>query len=427
MAPKTRYGRPLAHTNPNTKCWLNAVMVMLSVFQPFHDTLASTDKSGPVTDMLREHFKNPPLCRGSGRSEVVDTSKVVRNLRIATEQHQNSYQASACQARQFLGMLNTTRYQDPGECWNLLYAMVRTELGTTAETSHIGVKVKEHFVCSKCRKARMNECENQQYLYHALELRTMLMDKYPSVQASLQSLLAPDQVEVRCCQKAQDIKHDTFCECLRGGSGMVFYAPFADDNVHTYAKTDFEIENEIRLPYLGPASGLQSSYSLIGFTARYVDKAHHFAVIFDKQDLPWVIDDDTTTKGLPEGGWVPMLMCYELWHPDAATIDVHFPVLQLQGNDGGNRQATMPHGSDNSDASPVVSPQECTTFSGRTSQLTDRYRPDDTLRKKPKAQTHKGTRSSEAPKPAKTTNNSLLQSQQRGRRQAQRPWRAKPN
>ncbi len=37
---------------------------------------------------------------------------------------------------------------------------------------------------------------------------------------------------------------------------MVFYGPFADGNVRKYAKKHFEIEDEIRLPYIGPSSGL---------------------------------------------------------------------------------------------------------------------------------------------------------------------------
>lgn len=404
MAPVTRYGRPLAHTNPDTKCWLNALMAVLTVFQPFHDTLASTDKSGPVTDMLRDHFKNPPTSRESGKTDVIDTSKVVRNLRIATEQHRQAYKDSACQAKQFLGLLNTTRYQDPGECWNMLHEMVRSELGITAETSLIGVKVKEHLLCSKCRKPRSSECENQQYLFHALELRTLLTDPYPSVQASIQALLAPGQVEVKCCQENQDIWHDTLCECLRGASGMVFYCPVTNENnfgnVHEYAKTDFEIEKEIRLPYLGPASGLQSSYSLIGFTARYTDRAHHFAVIYDKKGQAWVFDDDKITKNLPEDGWVPGLMYYELWQPDAVASDVHFPVLQ--GIEGTHRQATSPQDSEDSDASSAASPQGCTTSRGRHSQLTNRYRPEAPAKKK---KTQHGTQTPTATRAPKTANN----------------------
>jgi hypothetical protein len=46
----------------------------------------------------------------------------------------------------------------------------------------------------------------------------------------------------------------------------------------------FEIDDEIRLPYKDPSSGLQLVYFLTGFTACYVGKAHHFAVIYDRHD-----------------------------------------------------------------------------------------------------------------------------------------------
>jgi hypothetical protein len=52
-------------------------------------------------------------------------------------------------------------------------------------------------------------------------------------------------------------------------------------------------------------------FNITGFTARYVDKAHHFAVIYDKHVQAWVFNDNTMTKGLPERGWVPLLMFYE--------------------------------------------------------------------------------------------------------------------
>jgi hypothetical protein len=280
--------------------------------------------------------------------------------------------------------------------------MVRTELGITAETSHIGVKVKELLLCSKCQKVRASECEDQQYLYHALQLPALLTDQHPSVQASLQSLLSPEQRQAQCCQGKQDIDHDMLCECLKGAPGMVFYGPFTDGNVHKYAKKHFEIEDEIRMPLEGPSSGLQSVYSLTGFTARYVDKAHHFAVIYDKHDQAWVFDDDTITKGLPEGGWVPLLMFYELWHEDAATIDIDFPALQLRGNDAGDRQATIPQDRDDSNASQAESPQGCTTKRGRYSQPTDRYRPEVQVKQK----------GNKAPKTAQTLNSSRPQSQQ---------------
>jgi hypothetical protein len=97
-APITRCGRPLAHSNPDSKCWLNALMAMLTVYHPFQDTLASTENAGPLTDMLREHFKNLQLCLATGTAKVVDTSNVVHNLRVALEHHRQSYPTSACQA-----------------------------------------------------------------------------------------------------------------------------------------------------------------------------------------------------------------------------------------------------------------------------------------------------------------------------------------
>ena len=52
MPPKTtrsHYAMPAPYHNPNDKCWLNALMVALTVFQPFQKTLASTENVGPVT------------------------------------------------------------------------------------------------------------------------------------------------------------------------------------------------------------------------------------------------------------------------------------------------------------------------------------------------------------------------------------------
>ena len=63
-------------------------MVILSVFQPFLDTLfsASASNQGPVTTRLRDLFQQSPLLRDT-REKVVDTSKVICALRVAVTEH----------------------------------------------------------------------------------------------------------------------------------------------------------------------------------------------------------------------------------------------------------------------------------------------------------------------------------------------------
>lgn len=406
LKTNSRNAMPLAYYNPDTKCWLNALMVLLTVFRPFQDTLASTEKSGQVVDMLKEHFKNPPLRRNQGKASVIDTSKVARNMRVSIEQHLEFCTAQSCQARQLLDMLSTTNYQDPGDFWNLLHSVVREELGIDAETSHIGIRANETLFCNECQTCRTSNLNDNQYMYHALELRDMTKGSRPSVQAAIQSFFSPESgVEVRCCQDERNTDHDKFYECQNGGSGVVFYCPFTEDSLHRHARAGFKIDEEIRLPYLGPSSGLQSSYELIGFTARYVHKAHHFAVIYDQKQQPWTFDDDTITKGLPADSWVPMLVGYELWHPQVATVDIHFPALLDIANAVRDGQEPTSQDADDSEASFVASPQGCTTRHGRNSQPTNRYKPEDPRK------SHKGNANKLA-NAINQSNNNMSQSQQ---------------
>ena len=130
---------PAAYHNPNDKCWLNALMVALTVYRPFQDTLASTETSGPVTEVLKAHFKQPVLCRGK---PIVDTAKLMSKLRNAVQEHlglnPDSFHGKNC-----FHMLNNTGYHDPGEFWNSLQGVVCDELEISHESSRIGAQVNE--------------------------------------------------------------------------------------------------------------------------------------------------------------------------------------------------------------------------------------------------------------------------------------------
>ena len=51
--------------------------------------------------------------------------------------------------------------------------------------------------------------------------------------------------------------------------------------VYQFAHTTFVVDDEIRMPFRGQSSGLQSSYGLTGFVACLVNRAHYFEVLID--------------------------------------------------------------------------------------------------------------------------------------------------
>ena len=130
------------------------------------------------------------------------------------------------------------------------------------------------------------------------------------------------------------------------------------------------------MPFQGPTSGYQSVYELAGFTARFLDKAHHVSVIYDTRGQPWTYDDAIVKKGLPEGQWVPGLIFYHLWQEQVQASEVEFP-----GPINIGAHPLTPPESDGSDSSNPPSPQGCTTKSGRNSQQTNFYRPPQARKK----------------------------------------------
>lgn len=369
QAPQVR-----AYSNPDTKCWFNSVMVLLTFFDAFHDTLASPDKSGPVVAMLKAHFHSPELQRPQGPHPVVATLKVVRNLRDALAQHMVSFPTSSGGAKQLLAMLSTTAHQDPGEFWTLLYSVVRLELAINADTSHIGVQVNNILRCTECQQSRRSALEAEQYLYHPLELRALLTAVPFSVQTALQSFFTLEEgVEARCCHNERNSSHDKLCECQVGASGLVVYAPFLEEHLPTCAARAIAVDTDIRLPSGGHSSGFQSAYELVGFTARYAARAHHVAVVYISGQ-PWTYDDGSISQGLPSEGWVPGLMFYKRWHPDlGASQSCSFAQLPVQVP----QVASVPSAVASAafGLSPTVLSSTHISKRGRVRQRTDRYKP----------------------------------------------------
>lgn len=394
---KTGHAFPPPYYNPDAKCWFNALMALLTVFKPLRDMISSTDKNGPVCEMLRLHFSNPPFHRQ--QVDQVDTDRVVYQLRKAIMDHQEIMPSR--HGEELLDMLNGSDYHDPGEAWNCLHGLLREELDLDRDSNVIGVHVKESLTCTRCHTARFKEGDELEDFYHALQLNSLTTARKPSVQTALQQFFSPEKdVEARCCRGSQNVAHEKFYECCRGDQGMVFYGPFDPENLKRYRNTKFVIDNEIRLPFEGPASGMQSSYELIGFTARYVDAAHHVAVIYDNKGNPWTFDDynkqTNISRGLPKrlGNWVPVLMFYELWAPRVETEDVHFPTACTKVTHMRNLSPTT---NPDSDASARPSPQNSPIQSRRASKKTNFYRPPNED-PKPRSQPPKQAQQQKQPK-----------------------------
>jgi hypothetical protein len=172
--------------------------------------------------MLKDLFTTPPTCRGSKKGREVDTTKVLRNLRKAVQDHL-LFNPNSHYGQQLIHMLNNTGYHDPGEAWNLLYGIVREELGIAQDNSHIGIKIKQRLACTRCKSIRVLEDVNNQYMHQALELVALNSTSNPSVQEAIQHFFLPHDLEVRCCDGTRDITHKKQFWCEKGDAGVVFY------------------------------------------------------------------------------------------------------------------------------------------------------------------------------------------------------------
>jgi hypothetical protein len=102
--------------------------------------------------MLRDFFHDPPICRGAGLENVIDTPKVMRSMLAAVQQRLDQPKNQKSQhGRRLLHML---RYHDLGEAWDLIHDIVRDELNINQHTSHIGVMVRETLTCTPCKQTR---------------------------------------------------------------------------------------------------------------------------------------------------------------------------------------------------------------------------------------------------------------------------------
>ena len=388
MPPKTRTKcrMPLAYDNPSDKCWFNALMVIISVFRPFLNILSSSNGNRPVSDFLKQIFENQPTCRNSGDVQIVDTAKVLRAFRQAIQEHLGQHDnQSSCNYKQLLHMLNNTGYHDPVEAWDLIHEIVRYEQHTPQEGRDIGVQVNAMLTCTRCKKTRIHDAKETQYMHEAIQLKALMKIKNPSVQTAIQHFFASEpNIQVRCCHGQQNVRHDKFFECVQGDSGIVFHGAFMPHTLQKYRHTKFNINDEIRLPLQGSSSGFQSSYELIGFTARIIDRGHHVAVILDEKGNAWTYDDENICKGLPKESWVPGLMLYELWDPKVKTAGVEFPQNVILECDTERLQSSASSDSNGSGKSTITPIQDCTTKRGRRSQLTDRYKPEQPKNNKKK-------------------------------------------
>ena len=205
-------------------------MTILCIFQPFREIILQTDKSGPLTETLRELLVNPPLLRNT-HPNTVDTNKALRNLRIATSEHLDQYPNSH-HADLLQRLLTSKGNQDPGELWQPLYGVIRDELGISAENSCIGIEASEIFTCTRCGNSRTSKPDQEQYVFEALVLGDLTEHQRPSVQKAIQAALSPEVISARCCDGMHDVAHAKFLECRKGDSGLVLYAPFDQNQLH---------------------------------------------------------------------------------------------------------------------------------------------------------------------------------------------------
>ena len=390
------YKMPTAWHRSSQECWFIALFVILSVYRPFQDMLPPpTEKFGPVTQMLSLLFAKPPLLRNENNN-TMNTAKVFRDLRTSVEAHVEDPKFQDTEAAEaLLNMLkDSTVHQDPQEAWGHLYAVIRQELGINSDNSFIGLHLNEALHCTKCNETRINNDQATKYLFQALQLNSLTTDPNPSVQDAIKHFFAPEEsVQVRCCAGKRNTDHDKYFECLKGDAGMVFYGPFDQNILHRYRGKNFNVDPEIRLPFKGSSSGLQSSYQITGFTAREINSAHHVAVIYDVKGIPYTYDGAKITKGLPDKPYVPSLFFYELLEQETPTTVQFF---RPQSHDSSSEYE--PETDSSASSSPLVS-RPGNLRPRRNCMQTDFYRPGQTyteskkkqprdVNKKPQLSTH---------------------------------------
>lgn len=397
-AKKARSGfnMPIQYKNPNDKCWFNAIMVILTIFRPFQELLAATDKPGPVAQAFIHHFKNPTLSRRDGN--IIDTIKFMRDLRTAVSDHLKLFPESEY-GTALHHMLNESGHHDPGEVWNLIHGVLRDEQGIDRNNSHIGVCVKHYLTCNCCHHSRLQTNEDDNYLFQAVQLNALTLDKEPSVQAAIQFFFSPeDEVQVRCCKQAQNTPHVKSLECEEGDAGMVFYGPFNQQELKLFDNTDFCLDEEIRLPFQGPSSGIQSVYRLMGFTACCSHRQHHMAVIYDNKGQPWTYNDARLTEGLPQEKWVPGLLFYERWEQQTQENNITFLAVHAKAPKSRSPGSTSSSSASDCDDRPQQGGS--ISKSGRFVQPTQFYRPPPQKKPLPPKAIQEGASTHTQPKPA---------------------------
>ena len=341
---------PLAATNPSDLCWLNSLIALLSIFGPFQRLLATENEGGPVTKVLRSHFKRPSLNRAQ---KLIEAATLKERLREALVSHQRRYPDSAHVIR-LLHVFTRGGFHDPAEIWNHLYGILRDELGILKkERSNIGVHVRETLSCTTCFATRelgpgdQQNSDDYTYRYEALALYALSDAQTASIQDALQFIFAEEpDVQARCCDGERNVPHIHLLECLQGSDGLALYGPFNEEKLHAFVLFDWHVNQEIYLPFNGHSSGRQSVYQLTGFTARLIDKSHHVAVLYDNKGHPWTYDDGIITRGTPTTKWVPGVIMYEKWQDDVAGL----PFFRRSSQDGDVDPGLHPDGEKENDA-----------------------------------------------------------------------------
>lgn len=356
-------------------------MVLLSVFRPFQQCLAE-GSTRPVTTMLKDFFAMPLMLRTAkdNRKSLINTKGVIHRLITAIQQHEVQSRDPGPGSR-LVQMLNKYTYEDPSEAWNILHDIVMEEQGASTNIKHIGVHTHERRRCETCKKVQDRQ---QQHLGSALPLRGLTCVDKPSVQKAIQERFAPYEVEMRCCDGKKNTPHLFLERCIRGDEGMVLCAPFSSySSLAEFEGIEFDIEDEIRIPFNGPSSGIQSSYELVGFTARLVHKAHHVAIIYDNKGDAWTYDDARVYKGLPQESWVPGLLFYDCFMQQVQDEDVDFEDLPSLCDASQQQPQTEPTDSQEAcDHESGATTRGIPTRSGRQSCPTRFYKPGETRNEK---------------------------------------------
>ncbi len=121
----------------------------------------------------------------------------------------------------------------------------------------------------------------------------------PAIQSAIQQAFSSSDVQASCCQGGKT-PHTSFTECIRGEKGLVLYTTVITTNVYDFRTRKIEINRTIRLPFQGHNFKVQSTFRLVGFTARPINLQHHMAVIYDAKGpgQPWTYDDGTMLWGI---------------------------------------------------------------------------------------------------------------------------------